>query len=40
MMTTDKKSKFSTIGMVLGALALLIAVSYFWAGAINARSHH
>ncbi|GKW12170.1 MULTISPECIES: hypothetical protein [Pectobacterium] len=32
MMTTDKKSKFSTIGMVLGALALLIAVSYFWAG--------
>ncbi len=31
-MTTDKKSKFSTIGMVLGALALLVAVSYFWAG--------
>ncbi|AOR64424.1 hypothetical protein [Pectobacterium wasabiae] len=31
-MTTDKKSKFSTIGMVLGALALLISVTYFWTG--------
>lgn len=31
-MTTDKKNKFSTVGMILGAIGLVIVVSYFWAG--------
>ncbi|MGI8487911.1 hypothetical protein QWJ20_05135 [Pectobacterium sp. S5] len=31
-MTKDKNNKLSTIGMILGAIGLVIAVSYFWVG--------
>ncbi|KFX20854.1 hypothetical protein [Pectobacterium betavasculorum] len=31
-MKKDKTNKFSMIGMILGAIGLVIAVSYFWAG--------
>ncbi|BES83940.1 hypothetical protein PEC302107_16960 [Pectobacterium araliae] len=34
-MTKDKNNKFSMIGMIFGAIGLVVAVSYFWTGPLT-----